>query len=222
MFTNKHVINELIQEKLKRNDIRFLELTNDEPISLLMYEGLNGRMILKVYRVEFDNSRLDINEIVANKIINHHLDLEKQIHPLDLFNINDRVSVNSKLSRFNLSFKGIRENDGNPFIIIYSDSNNLIKEVEIKNHYISVGIINTNDYVIRIIQSILDNEANITKKELVNIPLEDEANRMYFVLGNKVLYIDKKEYELNLLFNQWLWSKERFNGVTFDDYKDGK
>ena len=49
-----------------------------------------------------------------------------------------------------------------------------------------------------------------------------ESNKMYFVLGNKVLYIDKKEYELNILFNQWLWSNERAEGITFDNYKDGK
>lgn len=75
-----------------------------------------------------------------------------------------------------------------------------------------------------IIKSIID--ANTKEEEAIvaekRRKMISEEDKMYFVINNTVLYIDKKDYELNILFNEWLDSKERFNGVSFDTYKDGK
>ena len=118
-----------------------------------------------------------------------------------------------------------------PPIIRYScDSISLdIKEIEARD---LVESWSEQNYVARVINYILDDntkdqirirtERTEREKKEEREFINSNKDKMYFTLDNKVYYIKKKDFELNLRFNRWLDSKERAEGISFDNYKDGK
>ncbi len=154
----------------------------------------------------------------------------------EYINVNSHNIIDANLKRkdVSLKFHGIAPIDIttiNVLKIRYScGSIGLdIKEIEAKDLIKSWS---EQNYIARVLNYILEDNA----KDQIRIRTEREErekkeerefinsnkDKMYFTLDNKVYYIKKKDFELNIKFNNWLESKERANGVSFDTYKDGK
>lgn len=154
----------------------------------------------------------------------------------EYINVNNHNLIDANLKRKDVSFEfhGIAPIDittRNPPIIRYSCGNISldIKEIEARN---LVESWSDQNYVARVINYILDDntkdqirirtERTERKKKEEREFINSNKDKMYFTLDNKVYYIKKKDFELNLRFNRWLDSKERAEGITFDNYKDGR
>ena len=207
--TNMKIYAKVSKEKIKLNNINRNNTNLDKIIDFIILENdENQRPIVSIdllskkfinYKKDFNNSNgenKNRKKNVINKITFLNNNIDKNIN----ININKDLTKNNEMIQLkenNISLQNELEN-------IRIDKNNLTKDIQDKNNYISQLEINNNKQIDILNNKIknLENEKDLLNKKIKNLESEKEA------LNQNIIQIKKEYSELNQKMEKIIKEKE--------------